>query len=56
MYSVAMDCNLKVALFSAQLEQYPRAIEIFESVRMCVCRPVFVYCLVAVSEGRRVRR
>jgi len=33
--SSANKCLLKVAAYAAQLEQYQKAIEIYEQVRMC---------------------
>lgn len=35
--SSANKCLLKVAAYAAQLEQYQKAIEIYEQVRACAC-------------------
>ena len=35
LFSSANKCLLKVATYAAQLEQYPKAIEIYEQVRPC---------------------
>lgn len=52
MYSSANKCLLKVASYSAQLEQYQKAIEIYEQVcHLFISRTLHNACL---SEGPRV--